>query len=142
MDESPQQGSDLSLKDQILKLPNERRWALSCYLPVFNIVSCLITLVRMVDSKFCRFHARQGLVLFLLWFLTIVVALFSQIVSLMLWGVVLFLHAFGVMMAFGNKMTKVPVVGRIAEKIPEYYFFRILTGKEPDVGVEKSIQKL
>lgn len=142
MDESPQQGSDDSFGSQILKLPSERKWALSCYVPILNVVSCLITLVRMVDSKFCRFHARQGLVLFLLWFLTIVVALFSQIVSLMLWGVVLFLHALGVAMAFGNQMTKMPVIGRISEKIPEYYFFRLLTGKEPAIEDEDQVKKL
>lgn len=129
--------------DQNSQLSDERKWAIACYIPIFNVVGCALTFARKVDSDFCRFHARQGIVLFILWFLTIVVALFSQILSLMLWGAVILLHIFGVMIALSKQKTKIPIIGQIATKIPEYYFYKLLTGKEPIVPKDESefIQK-
>lgn len=108
----------------------DRKWAISCYIPIFNIVTCLITAVRMINDKFCLFHARQGLVLFGLWFFTILVALISQTLSLMLWGVVLLLHVSGVVFAYYGKETQIPILGQIAMRIPEKYIFEFLTGKK------------
>lgn len=118
--------------DEILSLSSERKWAVSCYIPVFNLVICVLASVKMVNSKLCLFHARQGLVLFGFWFLTIIVALFSQELSLMMWGVVLFFHGVGIVVAYKNTMTKIPVLGNMAEKIPEYYLYTFLTGKSPE----------
>jgi len=53
----------------------------------------------------------------------------------MLWGIVLFLHLFGGIIAYSNKETKIPLVGQFADKIPEYYLFVMLTGKAPDPKV-------
>jgi uncharacterized membrane protein len=117
-------------------LDSERKWAISCYIPVFNVVMCALTSVRKVGSKFCLFHARQGLALFALWIFTILVALISQTLSLMLWGVVILLHATGAFIAFGGKMTEIPVLGQLAMKIPEHYLFELLAGKKPEVKSE------
>ncbi|MFH1284167.1 MAG: hypothetical protein ABIH78_01085 [Candidatus Peregrinibacteria bacterium] len=111
---------------------NDRKWAMSCYVPIFNIIFCVFVSVRKADSRFCRFHARQGLILFFLWFLTIIVALISQTLSLMLWGVVLLLHGAGAFIAYTNKETKIPVIGHFAAMIPEFYIFTLLTGKKPE----------
>lgn len=111
---------------------NEKGWALTCYIPVFNLVTCAITSVKMVNSKFCLFHARQGLVLFVLWFITVVAALFSQWLSLLLWVVVLFLHGAGIAIVLGMKQTLLPIIGQYAMKIPETYIFTLLTGKKPN----------
>jgi uncharacterized membrane protein len=113
-------------------LDSDKKWAISCYIPVLNLVTCVLTSVRKVNSSFCLFHARQGLVLFGLWFLTIVVALVSQTLSLMLWGVVLLLHGSGAVLAFKNEVSKIPVLGDLAMKINEYYLFKLLTGKNPE----------
>jgi len=111
---------------------SDRKWAISCYIPVFNVVICALASVRKVGSKFCLFHARQGLALFGLWFVTILIALVSQTLSLMLWGVVLLLHGSGMFIAYGKAETKIPVLGQLAMKIPEYYLFDLLTGKKPE----------
>ncbi len=118
--------------DEVLSLSSERKWAVSCYVPVFNLVICVLASVKMVNSKLCLFHARQGLVLFGFWFFTIIVALFSQELSLMMWGVVLFFHGVGIVVAYKNTMTRIPVLGNLAEKIPEYYLYTLLTGKSPE----------
>lgn len=117
---------------------SEKAWAISCYIPVFNVVTCVLVSVRMIHSKFCLFHARQGLVLFAFWFLTIVVALVSQVVSLMLWGVVLLLHVLGVIIALSMRMGQIPFVGQVAMLLPENYFFTLLTGKSVDEGDSKA----
>jgi uncharacterized membrane protein len=108
---------------------DDKWWALSCYVPIFNVLTCVVTSVRMSTSELCLFHARQGLVLFAFWFLTIVIALLSPLLSLMLWGCVLALHAFGAFTAFSKKMTKIPFVSQLADKIPAKYLFETLTGR-------------
>ena len=109
-----------------------KKWAISCYIPIFNIITCILTSVRMVNDKFCTFHARQGLVLFALWFLTILVALILPILSLMLWGVVLLLHIAGIVIAASGKETPIPIIGQLAMKIPSDYIANLLTGKRID----------
>ena len=130
MTESPVNLDDL--KDKVSTITGEKAWSMSCYVPVFNIVTCVLTAVKIVNSKMCLFHARQGLVLFALWFLTIVAALFSPILSLMLWGVVLTLHAAGMVIAFNMKETRIPIIGQLANKIPDNYIYSFLTRKISD----------
>ncbi len=125
-------------------LDSDRKWAISCYIPVFNIVICVLAAIRKVNSKFCLFHARQGLALFGLWFITIAVALISQTLSLMLWGVVLLLHGTGVFMAYKKSETQIPILGQLGLRIPEYYIFELLTGKKPEIQsqpVDETIAK-
>ncbi len=111
---------------------DDRKWGLICYIPVINLITCAVTAVVKVKSKFALFHARQGIVLFVLWFITILVAFVSPVLSLMMWGAVLLLHAAGMVIAYGGKTTKIPVLGDFALKIPETYFFTLLTQKTLD----------
>lgn len=120
------------LKNKISNVSAEKRWSMSCYIPVANLITCTIVSVRMVNSKFCRFHARQGLVLFALWIVTIFVALISQTLSLMLWGIFIALHVAGMVFAYTKKETMIPVLGQFAIKIPEFWLFTFLTGKKFD----------
>ena len=134
MSENSNQNSNpvQNLKEGLATITGEKGWAVSCYVPVFNVLFCVLASVKMVNSKFCLFHARQGLVLFGLWFLTIVMALISPVLSLMLWGVVLLLHASGMFIAYNMKTAEIPVIGKLAMRIPENYFFLKLTGKKLD----------
>ncbi len=124
-----------SAKAKMASLSGEKRWAISCYIPIINVITCVLTSVRMVGSQFCMFHARQGLALFGLWFLTILIALVSPTLSLMLWGVVLLLHITGVVIVIQNKQTQIPILGQLAMKIPEKHIFTVLTGKTPEAKV-------
>ena len=132
MPENPKQNSVTNLKEKISKLSSERKWAMSCYIPVFNIVVCILASIRMISDKFVSHHARQGLVLFAMWFVTIVVSLISPTLSLMLLGVVLLLHIVGVIAAYKSKTSEITVVTGFANKIPEDYIFKKLTGKTPE----------
>lgn len=132
MADSSNQNPVADIQAKIVALSGDKGWAISCYIPVFNIVTCVLCSIKMVSSKFCLFHARQGLILFFLWFFTIVVAVFSPILSLMLWGVVLLLHVSGMVIAYGGKATEIPIIAGFAAKIPEDYIFKMLTGKTLD----------
>ena len=110
----------------------EKKWAALCYIPIFNIISCPLVGVRMVKSKLCRFHARQGLIVFALWVATLIVGLFSGVLSLMLWGVVLLLYVSGIVIAYNKSETRIPVLGQFADQIPEYFLFELFTGKKPE----------
>ncbi|MDA1060474.1 MAG: hypothetical protein O3B47_01635 [bacterium] len=122
-------------KAKVADLSVEKRWSMSCYIPIVNIITCVLTSVRMNGSKFCNFHARQGLALFGLWFLTILIALVSPTLSLMLWGVVLLLHITGMVIVAQGKETKIPLLGQLAMKIPENHIYMVLTGKVPEAKV-------
>jgi len=102
------------------------------YIPILNVLPCIIGIIRTVNDRFVVFHAKQGLVLFAVWLLTIFIAFISQILSLLLWGIVLFLHGLGFYSVFKQKMFKLPVVSFFAEKISEIAIYRHLTGREPD----------
>ncbi|MBT7736927.1 hypothetical protein HN709_04510, partial [Candidatus Peregrinibacteria bacterium] len=113
-------------------IETDRNWAVMCYIPVLNVVTCPLAAVRRTGSKFCRFHVRQGLVLFALWIFTILIAFISPILSLMMWGVTLLLHGSGAYIAYLQKDTQIPVVGQLAMRIPEYYIYTKLTGLTPE----------
>lgn len=122
--------SDL-IPDQVKNVSIERRWAISCYIPFVNVVTCLITAVRMIESPFCLFHARQGLVLFGFWFFTNFIALVSPVLGLMLLGVIFSLYFAGIFFAWRGVNIAFPVVGQVAGRIPPHYIFTTLTGKIP-----------
>ena len=48
------------------------------------------------------------------------------------WIVVLILHAAGFIISFTMQETQLPVVGRLAMRIPAFLLFTILTGKKPE----------
>lgn len=114
----------------------DKKWALLCYIPVVNIVLCPLAAVRRANSKFCRFHARQGLVIFGILIFTILLGFVSQVLSLMMWGVTILLYIAGLAIVSEEKETRIPVVARIALMIPEFYVYKLLTGKDPG-GLEE-----
>lgn len=136
MPDIPYQNPIADIETKLASLKGEKGWAVSCYIPVLNVVTCVLVSIRMVKSKFCLFHARQGLVLFFLWFLTILVAFISPTLSLMLWGVVLTLHIAGVIFAFSMQTTEIPLVAHFALSIPEDFVFKMLTGKKLDKPID------
>lgn len=88
---------------------DERVLAAFSYLWVFSIL--LLFLKR--DSEFIQFHARQGLVLFLVSTLSWALPGFGAIIN----AIVLILVFFGFFMAWSGTRWKMPFVGKLAEKI-------------------------
>lgn len=113
------------------EIKNERIWAMSCYFPLINIITCVLASVKMVNSANCLFHARQGLVLFALWFLSVIAVILSPFLSLVMWVLVLLLHVGAIAMVFAGNPLRIPVLSQLALKIPEKYLYTLLTGKIP-----------
>ena len=119
--------------EKVKALDKEKRWALACYIPIVNIVTCGFSAVIMVKSKFCRFHVQQGLIVFAAWFIAnVIIALISPTLSLMALGVVMLIYIAGMISAFKGKEMKIPIIWSFAKMIPEYYIFELLTGKKPE----------
>ncbi|MFA6917304.1 MAG: hypothetical protein WC285_00485 [Candidatus Gracilibacteria bacterium] len=143
-DQVPEQSKPNSLADikgKINDVSSERRWAMACYIPVVNLLTCVLASVKMVNSKLCRFHARQGLIVFALWALATLLGFVSPTLSLMLLGVFLALCVYGMVIAYSGSETVIPFLGQFAEKIPEYYIFKFLTGKIPEQDSTNNLNK-
>lgn len=141
MPENPKQNSISDVKEKVSNLSKERKWAMSCYIPVINIVICILASIRMIHDKTVLYHARQGLVLFGFWFVTLLVGLVFGTISLMLLGVVLMLHVICLIHAYKMKTTTIPLVTDLANKIPEDYIFKKLTGKAPEKDPDTELGK-
>lgn len=139
MEEQPtkqdQKGSFDEIKNKVSSVSSEKRWAMSCYIPVVNLLICVLASVKMANSKLCRFHARQGLMVFAVWAVATLVGFVSPTLSLMLLGIFLVLCVAGMVIAYYGNETQIPLLGRLALKIPEYYIFKFLTGKIPEQDV-------
>jgi uncharacterized membrane protein len=72
----------------------------------------LVPLLAKPENKFCRAHAKQGLVLCIAWIPAIIPFIGW------LWGLfVLICMIMGLIAAFGGKYQKLPLFGAIAEKL-------------------------
>ncbi len=72
----------------------------------------LIPLLAKPENKFCRAHAKQGLVLCIAWILAVIPFIGW------LWGIfVLVCMIMGLIAAFNGKYQKLPLFGAIAEKL-------------------------
>ncbi|MFA5948103.1 MAG: hypothetical protein WC806_03970 [Candidatus Gracilibacteria bacterium] len=128
-----QKKADISineLKQDLKTLNREKKWAILCYIPVINVITCTFSSVIMASSQFCRFHARQGFILFAFLFITMFSSIISPTISLMLWGIVFLVHFSAMIMSIRGDLFKIPILGNFADKIPEYYVYELLTGKK------------
>lgn len=102
----------------------EKLWAMVSYIPLVAVLALLIS----GESKYVRLHGRQGLLVFLIFFVCIFVYLVPFIGPL-LGGLVQFalfvLGVFSMYQALIGNWWKIPVLGDIAEMIPIDFFTTI-----------------
>ncbi|HCJ52638.1 MAG: hypothetical protein A2898_01745 [Candidatus Kerfeldbacteria bacterium RIFCSPLOWO2_01_FULL_48_11] len=72
----------------------------------------LIMLILKKDDPYIRFHARQGFVIFLLWFLV-----FIWFIALFVWAVIVLLSLLGFFKALSGERYRIPIIADIAEKV-------------------------
>ncbi len=92
----------------------ERIWAVASYLPLVSFA----VLVLKPDSKFCRLHATQGVVLSAMIFLSILVVAINEFIGSAFSFVILGLLIFGGVKAFSGKSYEIPVVAEMAKLVP------------------------
>ena len=93
-----------------------KTFALLSYLSIL----CIIPLILKKDNKFCLFHARQGLVLFIAEVAVFVISVLPFVVGI-LWrvGVLFFgfVSIWCIIQVLMSKYAKIPLVFELAERI-------------------------
>ena len=125
----------------------ERLWAGVSYIPLV----ALVALISMPNSSFVKLHAKQGLLIFIFFFICLFV-LFVPFIGPLFGGLIqlgLFvLGLFSMYQAFIGNWWKIPMLGEVAEMIPVGVFTKvsteIITGQpapqEPAVSPDASVQ--
>lgn len=107
----------------------ERMWGAISYIAFLAIV----TLAMNPKSAFCKKHAAQGLLLFVVWFIgLIMMAIPSNLIILI--GIIVFFGAmglggFGMYKAFTSYELNIPVLSDLAKKVPVDSIIGTVTGK-------------
>lgn len=88
---------------------------------LLSIIGFLIVLLAKKDNKFAMYHAKQSLVLFIVYIIGWVILLFIPILGWMIlpvWGIVmLVVSIIGMINALTGKEKELPIIGKYAEKI-------------------------
>ncbi len=74
----------------------------------------LIPLLAKPENKFCRAHAKQGLVLFVAWIICAVIPFLGWFIG---WPIIFILAIIGLIKAAQGQFWKVPWLGNIAAKL-------------------------
>ncbi|MDD3275145.1 MAG: hypothetical protein PHQ84_06075 [Candidatus Omnitrophica bacterium] len=101
---------------------NEQEVREGKFFAVISYVSflCVITLVLKKDNKFALYHARQGLVLFVMEvaaFILSIIPLLGWLIGVFGYALFLLVSLWGIMQAALGVKTRIPVITGIAEKI-------------------------
>jgi len=79
-------------------------------------ILCLVPLFLKRDSKYCQFHAKQGLILFIIEIVGWLV-FWIPFIGWLLFIIVLILAVLGLVNALQGNYWKLPIIGDLAEKI-------------------------
>ena len=109
----------------------ERMWAAISYIAFLGIVALAIK----PKSAFCKHHAAQGLTIFVLWFISLILLAMPSFIGA-IGGILLLgttgLAIFGIIKAIQSYKLEVPILSSIAEKIPTDSIIGSVTGKTPE----------
>ena len=106
--DSMNQGSNMSGSSKDVE--ENKLWGALSYISIISI----IVLLTKKDSEFAKFHAKQGVVLFIA---SILVGWLPFIGWFIISPIVLLLSLAGIIMAAQGKMWKMPLIGDIAAKL-------------------------
>ncbi len=109
----------------------ERMWAAIGYIAFLGIVTLAIN----PKSEFCKHHAAQGLTIFAVWFVSLILFAMPSIIGiiggLLLLGATV-LAVFGVIKSIQSYKLELPVLSAVAKKIPTDSIIGSVTGKKPE----------
>lgn len=99
------------------------------YLPFVSLVSALYLLLCYPHERVLMDHARQGFVLFGVWFLLLFVPSFSPLLGLLLWLVLFCLGVRAAYKAVHGHLYAIPVVSHFVGFVPLDFIYYHLTGR-------------
>ena len=115
LNEQDNQNTGEKIKDDdSFKSEEGRMAAILSYIPVL----CFIPLLNMKDNKEARFHARQGVLLFLVELIAVIFLIdgISDFVFKAILIVAITLSVVGIIFSLQGKSYKLPVIGDLADK--------------------------
>lgn len=109
----------------------ERMWSAIGYVAFLGVV----TLAIKPKSEFCKHHAAQGLTIFAVWFVSLILFAMPSIIGvlggLLLLGATV-LAVLGIIKAIQSYTFELPVLSAVAKKIPTDSIIGSVTGKTPE----------
>lgn len=88
---------------------------------LLSIIGFVIVLLAKKDNKFAMFHAKQSLVLFIVYIIGWIVLMLIPVLGWMLlfvwWIIMLIFTILGIINALTGKEKELPIIGKYAEKI-------------------------
>lgn len=123
---------------------DEKLFSTLCYIPVLSILFAPYAVSKHPQSAFVNQHAAQGLGLFALWFLNLVViSALSFGVSGIIMFVLILVSIYGGINAWGGKALTLPFVKQIGEKFLNWIKgFLLTTGKNVVSGLNQAASKV
>ncbi len=82
-------------------------------------ILCLVPILMKEKDEFVKFHAKQGLVLFIAEVATLLISwipILGWFIGFILWIIWLVLSLMGIINAVGGKQVPLPVIGKFAKK--------------------------
>ena len=127
--QQPRQKPEKPEEKPIKTTQDEKMWSAIGYIAFLGVV----TLAMKPKSQFCRHHASQGLVFFVLWFIGLILlaigSFFSVIGGLLMLGITV-LAVMGIIKAISSYEFKLPVLTDIAKNVPVDAIIGSMTGKK------------
>ncbi len=113
-DSAESQDSQTADKGEGFRTEEGRMAAIMAYIPIL----CFIPLLNMKDNKEAHFHARQGVLLFLIEVLAVIFLIdgISRFVFKALLIIAVALSVVGIYFALQGKNYKLPIIGDLADK--------------------------
>lgn len=82
-------------------------------------ILCLVTILMKEKDVFVKFHAKQGLVLFIAEIATTLILwipILGWLIGFIAWIIWVILSLIGIMNALGGRQVPLPIIGKFAEK--------------------------
>lgn len=113
--------------DQPKVTSDEKLWAALSYIPMIALLSLIIK----PRSEYVKLHGRQGLVLFIIFFLSIFLYIVIPPLGPLLGGLIqlgiFVLGIYSILQAFVGNWWKIPIIGDLAKMIPAEAFAKVTT---------------
>lgn len=102
----------------------ERILSALCYVPFLTILTSPLAVIKKPGSKFCEFHASQGILLFVVWFVSLfLAAALAPMIGGLIWLLLLVASAVGVVKAWSGSEFRIPGLAPFAKYVPVSKFF-------------------
>jgi len=103
-------------------LPNELEIREGKFFAIISYISflCIITLILKRRNKFALYHARQGLVLFVIEvaaFILSIIPFLGLLIGVFGYGLFLLVSIWGMIQAFLGVYCKIPIISKIAKDV-------------------------